>query len=87
MPNYSQILVSSIASGYTSTVRGWLVGSLGKNNATIELYINGVRVAMSSQGVNANAYVNISIPISVGDVITFSGSPTVNYLQIIGIKW
>lgn len=86
-PYYSQILVSSISSGYTSTVKGWLVGSVGVTSSGMGIYINGIPVAYDSQGVGQASYAAVQIPISVGDTITFTTTPTYNDLRIVGLRW
>ena len=84
MPDYDNTLVSTITNNYVSTVKGWLIGTIGAYGQAMGISINGKRVAYSNNSASTNSYASVQTPIAIGDVITFTGTPLANELEIVG---
>ena len=83
LPDYDNTLVSSIPNNYVSTVKGWLVGTIGAYGQAMGISINGKRVAYTNNSASTNSYASVQTPISIGDVVTFTGTPSTNELEIV----
>ena len=76
------ITSAQLLSGYTCPSNGMLVGVAWKDNQSNELMflkINGVTIAGSMYGTNADrAFANIQMPVAGGDVLTLTGATVVS---------
>lgn len=84
VPDYSTVLATAVANNTTSAYDGWLVGFVGGSSGNILIMVNGTEVSggYGSSGVR----IGCQTPISIGDIITFSGSGATSHLNIVANK-
>ena len=83
MPDYSAGV--SISSGYEAVSNGYIICITVWQNAQVDVYINGVKIYTCYSG-GAWFSQDMIIPVSEGDVITYTGSGTQLFLPCKGVN-